>query len=43
MTSKYVTTDSEKREEAYNEWVEHIGGKANVRLREIIFSKRLAN
>ena len=26
----------------YDNWVEYIGGEANVKLRELIFSKRLA-
>lgn len=41
-TSRYPTHDEEKRKEAYVEWIKFIGGENNLKLREIIFSKRLA-
>lgn len=42
QTSSYVTDDKEKREEAYKEWLELLGGEKNLKLRELIFSKRLS-
>lgn len=40
--SSYVTDDDEKRKEAYIEWIKFIGGIKNVKLRELISSKRLS-
>lgn len=41
-TNIYPTHDEEKRKEAYIEWIKFIGGETNVKLRELISSKRLS-
>lgn len=41
-TTRHPTYDEEKRKEAYAEWIEKMGGETNIKLRELISSKRLA-
>lgn len=42
-STRHPTYDEEKRNEAYKEWLELLGGETNIKLRELISSKRLAS